>query len=159
MPRTHLAGTYGVLMNECWMLEEGFKRGLVKYDPKTYKYLLQGWPEQPFSDATKDNLRVWPSWPPHRSSLGRRWASDGLTILSWVLPGSFWRGRHTAKVEEQMKKFCELAHITFHPKPRWWASADGDMPPILKGVTQVCGELAAMQLECSPYWQPRRRPG
>ena len=149
MPRVaHLIGTFGLLMNECWMLEEGIKRGLVEYDPETYKYTREGlnslsaMQEQIIYESGIPGLHV-----------GCVWVGDGLTILSWVLPKS-WRGPRSAKIDEQLKKFCELAHITFHQKPRWWASTDGDMPPILKGVTQVRGEIAAMQVESSRYWQP-----
>ena len=150
-----LKGTFGFLMNERWMLEEGIERGLVKYDPETYKYTREGMN----SIAAMRRRIIHESGIPglHVNSV---WVGDGLAILSWVLPNS-WKGPRTAEADEQLKKFCELAHITFNQKPRWWASTDGDIPPILKGVTQVCGEIAAMQVESSRYWQPmpQRMPG
>ncbi|KIJ99746.1 hypothetical protein K443DRAFT_679703 [Laccaria amethystina LaAM-08-1] len=150
MPRVaHLKGTFGFLMNERWMLEEGIERGLVKYDPETYKYTREGLN----SLSAMQQRIIYESGIPglHVNCV---WVGDGLAILSWVLPNS-WKGPRTAKADEQLKRFCELAHITFGQKPRMWASTDGDMPPILKGVTQVCGGIAAMQVESSRYWQPR----
>ena len=124
------------------------KCGLVKYNPEIYKYTK----ESMNSLSAMRQQIIYESGIPGLH-IGCVWVGDGLAILSWVLPDS-WRGPPTKNADEQLKRFWELAHITFEQKPRMWASTEGDMPPILRGATQLCGEIAVMQVESSRYWQP-----
>jgi hypothetical protein len=81
------------------------------------------------------------------------WVGDGLSILFWHLPFQKWKSPRTPKLERRLEEFLQMANLP-SMKPAMYASVDGNLPKVLRGLEQVPPWIEKMRIESSPLYRP-----
>jgi len=134
---------YGFPMNEVWMVQEGIRLGF----------------SNPEDDVYGDNFNVGPVFESIRERSGIKglhmncvYVGDGLDILFWEIPYQKWKAPRTPKLERRLEEFLQMANLP-SMKPAMYASVDGDLPKVLRGLEQAPPWIEKMRVESSPLYR------
>ncbi|EDQ99544.1 uncharacterized protein LACBIDRAFT_316332 [Laccaria bicolor S238N-H82] len=135
---------YGFPMNEVWMVQEGVRLGLSNPEDDVYG---EKFDIEPVFEAIRERSGI------KGLLMNCVYIGDEFAILFWEIPYQIWKAPRTPKLERRLEEFLQLANLP-PMRPAMYASVDGDLLKILRGLKQAPPWIEKLRVESSPLYRP-----